>query len=315
VADPALPGPWRVGVKTITVIDEARGRELPVEVWYPADGEAPGGQPNRYQALGELIDVETEALRDAVPASGTFPLVLFSHGYGGIRFQSYFITEHLASHGWVVAAPDHPGNTLLDFGQLGDDEATAQSAIDRPVDMQVTLDRLLAGAAGVTVDGGRVAATGHSFGGWTCLELARRDDRIRAVFPMAPGFREGSTPDMVAELERPLFIFGGSEDDTCPFATDQKAPYDLAARPRYLIQVTGAGHLDFSNLCEVPIAQAFVDDGCDPAQIEPTEVHARVVPLATAFLGLHVAGQTGYGPYLEVDPVLAMNRVEYWRDP
>lgn len=47
-------------------------------------------------------------------APGPFPLVVYSHGNGGLRYVSAFLTEHLASHGFIVVAPDHVGNTAID---------------------------------------------------------------------------------------------------------------------------------------------------------------------------------------------------------
>jgi predicted dienelactone hydrolase len=318
--DPAQPGPWAVGVRTVEVVDASRARTLPVDVWYPVDPAAPDGEPNTYELvsiLGPLASIDSPARRDATPAPGARPLVLFSHGYGGIRFQSYFLTEHLASHGFVVVSADHPGNTLVDFAQLGDDAATAQSAIDRPLDLLFVLDRAIDGGLGVavTVDPDQVAATGHSFGAWTALEVARRDARIGAVFPLAPGFRAGSTPDFVATLARPILLVGGSADETCEFVENQQVPYDLAGPPKYLLEVLGAGHLDFSNLCEVPLAAQFIDDGCDPASIDPAVVQDRVIAVATAFAYRHVVGDVRYDPGLAIPHVVAMGDVAYWAEP
>jgi predicted dienelactone hydrolase len=47
-----------------------------------------------------------------------------------VRFQSYFLCEHLASHGFVVVAPDHIGNTTIDLVFPG----TPFEAKDRPLD-------------------------------------------------------------------------------------------------------------------------------------------------------------------------------------
>src|SRR5690349_19494483 len=150
VYDPGQPGPYAVGVHTVELTDPSRNRTFSVEVWYPVDPAHVDGDDNTYSLLGGLVALPSPARRDATPApGGPWPLVVFSHGYGGIRFQSFFLTEQLASHGFVVAAPDHPGNTLLDFGSLGDDAATAQSAMDRPVDVAFTADRAIAGELGV----------------------------------------------------------------------------------------------------------------------------------------------------------------------
>src|SRR5215510_4504807 len=105
--DPSQPGPWLAGVTTVTVTDPARGRSFDVEVWYPVDPAIGDGSGNTYSLLGGLIALDSPARRDATPApGGPWPLVVFSHGYGGIRFQSFFLTEHLATRGFVVIAPD-----------------------------------------------------------------------------------------------------------------------------------------------------------------------------------------------------------------
>jgi predicted dienelactone hydrolase len=318
VYDPGQPGPYLAGVHTIEITDPARARTFSVDVWYPVDPAVADGSDNTYSLLGGLISLGSPARRDATPAAGPpRPLIVFSHGYGGIRFQSFFFTEHLASHGFVVIAPDHPGNTLLDFGQLGDDAATAQSATDRPLDVIVAAERAIAGTldVAIAVDPDRIAVSGHSFGGWTALETARRDPRFGVVIPLAPGFRAGSTPDFVAELDRPIALFGGTVDDTCPFESDQHVPYDLAQPPKLLVGVVGAGHLDFSDLCSVPIATLFIDDGCDPDSIDPAVVHARVLAVATAFAHRYLGGEVGYEPYLDPAAVTALGNVSYWRAP
>src|SRR5262249_1352094 len=108
--DPNAPGPWKVGVHTVQLTDPARNRTFATDVWYPIDPSTTDGKPNEYKLeslFGTLASIASPARRDATPLAGTFPLVLFSHGFGGIRFQSYFVTERLASHGFVVVAPDH----------------------------------------------------------------------------------------------------------------------------------------------------------------------------------------------------------------
>ncbi len=167
----------------------------------------------------------------------------------------------------------------------------------------------------IAVDAGRIGLTGHSFGGWTALETARRDPRARVVFPMAPGFRAGATPDFVAELARPLCLFGGSEDDTTPFESDQRAPYDLARSPKMLVEILGAGHLDFSNLCDVPGVSSFVDDGCDPEKVDPAEVHRVVRTIATAFVGRYLFADEAYDTLLEPEGACAVGVAECWRSP
>ena len=309
--DPNTVGPYRAGVKTLQLTDASRNRKLPIDVWYPVTDAS--GTSNTYKLdspLGTIASIDSPARRNANPAAGAWPVIIFSHGFGGIRFQSYFLTERLATHGFVVVAMDHPGNTLVDFAQLGNEQAQAQSAIDRPLDVLFTIDHLA--SLNVPLDATRIATTGHSFGGWTSLEAARRDPRIDIVFSLAPGFRNGATDAFVADLARPLLFIGGSLDDTCEFPANQQAPYDKAQKPKYLLEVMQAGHLDFSNLCEVPIAKQFIDDGCDPAKIDPAVVQARTNRVATAFALRYLTDDPRYDAALADPAVLALGNVMYW---
>ena len=128
-------GPYPVGV---TSLELAAGNK--VEVWYPAVDGTTGAEfydtrdfvPPAIKAL-LTADVPARydytAGRDADVADGQFPVVLFSHGYSGMRFQSTFLTAHLASWGMVVAAPDHWSRDLFHVlsAPVGDrDSATGE---------------------------------------------------------------------------------------------------------------------------------------------------------------------------------------------
>ncbi|MCZ7627985.1 MAG: hypothetical protein M5U19_02310 [Microthrixaceae bacterium] len=127
------PGEWAVGVRTATVTG-ARGRALPVQIWYPVDPEGTDdAEPATYPFPGVSIPSEM-GFADVLPAPGPFPLVVYSHGNGGLGYVSAFLTEHLASHGFIVVAPDHVGNTAID-AFAGTSEEQTQVALDRPVDV------------------------------------------------------------------------------------------------------------------------------------------------------------------------------------
>lgn len=211
--DPFSRGPHAVGVRSFDAYDAARSRNLPVEVWYPA-AAAHAGQDqaeatmDRYDLLPGFPPQKQAAVRDAAPASGRFPVVIFSHGFGGHRRQSTFLCTHLASHGYVVAAMDHTGNTILDMAQMTLQVMMGEPMPDpgpmvaelialRPADASFVLDRLLAGDFGIdaaSLDADRVGISGHSFGGWTTLMTAGRDRRIKAALPLAPAGGKSPLP-------------------------------------------------------------------------------------------------------------------------
>jgi predicted dienelactone hydrolase len=202
--------------------------------------------------------VETPAYRDVALAPGTYPLVVFSHGNGGLRIQSFFFAAHLASHGYIVVSPDHHGNTFVD--QLAG-IVDPNVAVNRPLDMSFLIDEFLAfnGTAGNffqgSIDPARIGASGHSFGGYTSFALASgpfEDARVKAIMPQAPAapFDEA----FFDAIHVPVFIVGGSIDATTPFATQQQRAFDLlpsGAEVVALAKLAEAGHFTFSDFCEV----------------------------------------------------------------
>ncbi len=178
VADAAVaPASYPVGVLALQTTG-ALHRTLPITVWYPA---APGGTGDLATYYAGLLPSPSGAQMNVPPAQGPFPLVVFSHGHQSVRDQSFFLTEALAAHGYVVIAPDHAGNTLLDFDPTLFDLNTMTFGamfLYRPIDITATIDRILQPQPGDPpwltglVDPQRIGMTGHSFGAWTTLAVA-----------------------------------------------------------------------------------------------------------------------------------------------
>ncbi|MGE0237163.1 MAG: alpha/beta hydrolase family protein [Parvibaculaceae bacterium] len=157
----------RVGFREIALEDA--GRPLAGALWYPTDD----ARPETTVAENPVFH-GVAAIREAKPAGGRHPLVLLSHGYGGSWRNLSWLAAALARKGYVVAAPDHPGTTTFDR-----DPRKAARLWDRPRDVSRVIDALL-DERGAWIDGRRIAAIGHSLGGWTVTELAgaRFDARL-----------------------------------------------------------------------------------------------------------------------------------------
>lgn len=181
---PGEPGPFRVAAMNGAPVERGDERTLPITIWYPTEAET--GDPFTYQVAipGGLTYAQPAAAFDSAPVStaGPFPLLVFSHGNSSFRSQSYFLTEHLASRGFIVIAPDHVGNDTSTY----EDDAWIASAVERPHDVAAMIDAAetwsdetshpLHGA----VDMERVGVAGHSFGGFTVFASAG------GVFDMVP---------------------------------------------------------------------------------------------------------------------------------
>lgn len=274
--DPFPRGPHPVGVRSLDVTDASRSRPLAVEVWYPADASHAGrdvdeATMDHYDLLPGFPPSRQAAVRDAGIAPGRFPVVVFSHGFGGHRRQSTFLCTHLASHGYVVVAMDHTGNTVLDMAQMtmqvmmgqpmpDTGEMLAGLIVDRPVDVSFVLDQLLAGALGVdasALDEERIGMTGHSFGGWTTLMVTGRDRRVRAALPLAPA--GGSSPLPGEALRAALDFAWGRDVPTLYLAADKDSLLPLEGMrellgrteaTKALVVLTNSDHMHFCDEVE-----------------------------------------------------------------
>ncbi|MBL7648888.1 MAG: dienelactone hydrolase family protein [Candidatus Hydrogenedentes bacterium] len=284
---PESPGPYPVGVTTIQMQDPSRmdptlkaPRPLLVEIWYPAAESARAGTPAKFTdffmggkdiQMNTILTIafrfniteidkhfKTLAVRDGEIADGKFPLLIFSHGNGGMRSQSTFWCDHMASHGYIVVAPDHTRNACATSfeGKVipYDNEGRPQAALDRPKDVSFLIDQLgqLNGDAKShffgKVDLENIGVAGHSFGGFTAMAAVAQDPRIDAIAPMA-----GVVPESISASPRPLLLFIATEDDTIGEKGNAgaRAYFEATTAPKYLVEFKDGGHYTFSDMDQI----------------------------------------------------------------
>ena len=337
--DPMSFGPFPVGVRTYDLYDDSRpdpergtGRWLRTDVWYPAVQAARDGERAvidlKVEALGidlgdkedvimnaDIPEIPTEAVRDALldASHGPYPVVLFSHGSNGIRWQSVFYTVHLASHGYIVISPDHDYNTLWDIlidGFMAD--TMADSLTKRPDDMRFLLDTLLGWHEDAdspffgAVDGEHVAASGHSLGGVTSTALGCLDERIDVIVLHSPQIMAGQMIGGCMDKPYPVpsLTQGGTLDDTLTYC-GQYCDYRhelFGDQPRYLMELVDGGHFTFSDVCLLDLvevarelemgsdAEHILTDGCGDFNVDYEIAHDTINYYATAFLNGYLRG-------------------------
>lgn len=309
------PPPERPAISIgVTTLDtEALGE---VEIWYPAADEA-GEQPG-YEVGGLTFDTDTLAFRDATPATGSWPLVVFSHGLGGFRGQSYFLTEALAAEGYVVIAMDHPGTTLADLtsenlGQaVGARLADLRDLVDLAPDALADLD--------IQLQSDEFHMIGHSLGSWTalavgggqvdptafheaCLDgggpacnffegedltllsdvVVSPDPRVRSVVAIAPGgwYAFGEDGANLKDVTRPLVI-AGVEDADLPFYRENVPTWERLADGSPMVAIKRTGHWAFTDLCRiVPVVDC---EGETAGFLDPAGVREIVIESTLAHL-------------------------------
>ena len=319
---PDQTGPWAVGRMTDTVVDTVRDRSLTVDIWYPVDAADTGGALSSYDLV--FAALQSSLALDAPPVSlvPARSLVVFSHGSFGIRFQSFFLMEHLASHGFIVVAPDHAGNTAADL-IFGTEDPIEQIVVDRPLDVQVVIDRMLERSATPgdafdnRIDPERIGVAGHSFGGYTAIaqisgtSATAPDPRVRAIMPIAPA--SGVLTDAeLAGVGAPAFILGGTADTTTPIDPQSTRPFELFAGLRQRADIQQAGHQSFTNICVfsdvlldagvpttlIEFLLGSADEGCAPELIPIQDAQQLTNLYATAFLKRVLEGDGQYQQFL-----------------
>ncbi|MGF6097651.1 alpha/beta hydrolase family protein [Pseudomonas sp. 18175] len=162
LATPVFADNTPIGFQNITLADPQNKRPLQMVVWYPA---ATTATPELIR--DDAVFFGALAVPDAPPASGAHPLVVISHGNGGNWGNQVWLASALAHRGYIVAAVNHPGTTSKDRSA----EAAAQ-LWQRPRDLSRAIDAVLAQPKQLgAVASGKIAAIGHSLGGWTVLEI------------------------------------------------------------------------------------------------------------------------------------------------
>lgn len=330
LVDAAASGPYAVGLRTLSLTDSGdEGRSFSVDVWYPVDAADTAGVANaEYSFIPGLGYTSEVSFTDAPAAEGPFPLVVYSHGSGGFRWVATFFTEFLASKGFVVAAPDHTGNTAID-GFTGGSVDSPTNANNRPGDVTDTIDAVLAAnddnadpLAG-RIDATRIGLTGHSFGGFTALASASghtnsvgtttADPRITALVVMAP-YTLLLSDDELAAVGLPTMMISATDDLTTPIETNTERAWDLiSGRPLVRIDVISAAHNSFTDLCQLREAVADLPDvseaitdalaaqagqACSDDVLASVEVHRITNAYAAAFLIDQLTGSTTYATVL-----------------
>lgn len=299
------PGPFPVGVTTTKL---PKGNK--VEIWYPAVKGSAGKESYDIRdfvspAIKALLTADVpaaityDATRDAAVADGKFPVVLFSHGFSGMRLQSTALTSHLASWGMIVTSADHPSRDL--YHLLGDKPADDSAAeLLAELDLVTTMGSKEGSLLLDHVDADRVAAMGHSAGGGTIVRAAQQSDKIDGYVSLASGLfgsAASTDPDCLAgrastttvagattttppapPTQPSIFIGGANDAIAIPKCVTVPA-FKSAPTPTRLWLIDKVGHNGFDDFCRVGNGAGIIGvaeaSGLGPALSQGSLVFAK----------------------------------------
>ena len=218
-----------VTVRTETFVDASRPT--------PAEGEAPGA-PERT--------LVTTIARPDEP--GPFPLVLFSHGFGGSGEDYSALLRAIASAGYVVAAPDYP---LTNENTPGGPQRGTPDMAQQPADASFVINEVVrmsneaGGPLSGSIDPERIGAAGHSMGAGVTMGLAYneccQDPRVKAAAILAGGIPSVYRGVFFRPPSPPILVVHGEADDALPYLGGRRVYLD-AGVPKFFLTIVGGNH-------------------------------------------------------------------------
>jgi len=336
---PTPSGEYSVGTQIFNWTDSSREewfteddlddkRKLVVQIWYPTkavSGEKYPYMDNPGKRIGPLSEqlelpifmirhikeIRTNSILNAPihPDVDNLPVIVFSHGLGGMKAQNTAHIEELVSQGYFVIAPDHPFDaniTIFDDGTLADYrsgitflQAKRGKAIKltekdfwdfrlpqintRTADIQYLLDELEVRNGVVqspwgAMDLDRIGIFGHSYGGATSVMVSYIDKRIDACISL-DGWNVPIPQNVVDDgLNVPLLYIGRPEWDT---TLNYEKLDTLIARSSTVAEkliLDGTKHFDYSDTPYFsPMAKKFGISGKLPAEEILSILNGRII--------------------------------------
>lgn len=320
----ASVGPNVVGVTTLDLGSAGSLGERMATVFYPGNNADLSGSVAYHHFSYTAADTIPASLRSILPAkfdtttmtsawadlpaskAGPYPVVLFSHGFGGERLQYSKILTGIASWGYVVVSADYleRGLAAQALGVKGvwtpaRDTTTMTESLAATLTASGTSSSVLHGVANPKL----LATAGHSQGGQTAFD-ALANPNVKTAIGWAPVGPTG-TPSM-----KPVMLIG-AEGDIVVKPSRVRTTYESFRGPRSLIEISGEGHNTYTDICTsirsggggligYAVANHLVKPALVPAALngcqEQDLVATRFWPIVQYYTVFQLKAHLGNGP-------------------
>lgn len=307
---PEPSGPQAIGTMTVDIVDSTRveiyggrpsgPREFMTQVWYPTsldEGAARVVWSEDWEVVAPAISrnmgfpswflshtrYSLSHARESEPlVDDLLPVVIFSHGWKGVRTIALNQVEELVSNGYIVIAPDHTYGAAVTVLEDGDPVYADTNALLDPDDPEVTqaayeqsatdllstfaadlttiLDELALGSDGSfaaiadAVDLDHIGIYGHGVGGGAAIKACVEHELCTAVLGMDPWVEPLTEQDLREKLTKPaLYMRSGDTLDTPNDALLQ----GIAARGESVTYLVGIEEAEHNDLVMTPLLSPF----------------------------------------------------------
>lgn len=243
--------------------------------------------------------------------AGSYPVIVFSAGFGPPSRTYVSLSSYLASHGYVVIKVGHPETRpeVTELAEVWKGQGPEQWK-NRAQDLSFVIDSLdnlqkqfpeLSGK----VDAARVGVSGHSYGAFAAMlvsgartfsganPISYADSRVRAALvmsPQGPGATRGLTEASWQEIRVPVLYMTGSADRDVEESENEawrRQAFELSpAGDKWFVSIAGAGHYSFAGRLPrldvprddvVPVMPGDPRDPRDP-RVRGTETRTSMQP-------------------------------------
>lgn len=207
-----------IGHTSTSFFDESRDRDISVEIYYPAE----------------------EAGDDTPVAAGTFPQIIFGHGFVMPWSDYENLWSHLVPEGYVMCFVTTEGSFSPSHEDLGLDLAFCASALfSENGDAQSFFYNSLTD---------KQAIMGHSMGGGGSWLAASGNMEIETVVGLAPAETNPSAISAAENVLVPALVISGSNDAVTPPADHHTPIYNsTASECKAFVNIVEGGHCGFAN--------------------------------------------------------------------
>lgn len=215
----SMAQPYPIGHRQSTFTDASRNnRSIPCEVYYPAT-----------------------VAGDNVPAAlGTFPLLVFGHGFV-MTWSAYDIYwNNLVPRGYILVFPTTESSFSPSHANFGQDLAYLCAAMQT--------ENTSASSPYYGIVDTASAVMGHSMGGGASFLAKQYNPNITAMAVMAPAVTNPAYAPGNNENPIPCLVFAGANDCVAPPPAHQLPLYDsVFSDCKSYVSITGGDHCQFAS--------------------------------------------------------------------